>query len=132
MAPGPLQPFGRRTLRRLAGFVVTCLLAGQALAATGLCLVTVPDAPATVHEASAGCAEHQPIDPASGAKHHCPAEEPSPQGRAGELPAPQPVAAVAALSFYVIAPVADRLPQAAPGHAAPPPPLYARLQRLRL
>lgn len=132
MAPGPLQPFRRRTLRGLAGFVATFLLAGQALAATGLCLVTSPDSPATVHESSAGCAEHQPTDPAPGVKHHCPAEEPSPQARSIDLPAPQPVAAVAAVFFYLVDPVADCLPQAVPDREVPPPPLYARLQRLRL
>lgn len=133
MAPGPLQPFRRRTLRGLAGFVVSFLLAGHALAAAGLCIVTVPDAPAAVHQSSAGCVEHQPADPVSGVKHHCPAEEPSPQARSVDLPAPQPVAAVSSVVFYLVEPVGDRLPQADSGHEVPPPPpLYARLQRLRL
>jgi hypothetical protein len=132
MTRGPLHLFRRRTLRGLAGFVVTFLLAGHALAATGLCLVTAPDAPAVVHESSAGCAEHQPVDPAPGVKHHCPAEEPTPQARSVDLPAPQFAAAIASVFFYVVDPVADRLPQAVPGHEVPPPPLYARLQRLRL
>ena len=132
MSRGPLQLFSRRTLRGLAAFVVTFLMAGQALAATGLCLVTVPDAPATIHESSAGCAEHGPTDPATGVKHHCPAEEPSPQARSVDLPAPQPIAAVASIFVYFVEPVADGLPQAVPDHEVPPPPLYARLQRLRL
>ena len=119
-------------MRGLAGFVVTFLLAGQALAASGLCVVTVPDAPAAVHESSAGCVEHQPTESAPGAKHHCPAEDPSPQARSVDLPAPQPVAAVASIFFYIVDPVADRLPQAVHDHQVPPPPLYVRLQRLRL
>jgi hypothetical protein len=132
MSRGPLQLFGRRTLRGLAAFVVTFLMAGQVLAATGLCLVTVPDAPATIHESSAGCAEHQPTDPVTGVKHHCPAEEPSPQARSVDLPAPLAVAAVASVVVYLVEPVAGRLVATVSDNEAPPPPLYARLQRLRL
>ena len=134
MTLGPLRLSRRRTLRGLAGFVVAFLLTGHVLAATGLCVVTPPDAPATIHESSAGCAEHLPAEPGHGTavKHHCPAEEPSPQARAVDLPAAQPVAAVASVYFHLAAPLEDRLLQATPDHQVPPPPLYARLQRLRL
>lgn len=135
MKRGPLQPFRRDTLRVLAGFVVAFLLAGHALAATGLCMVTSPDAPAVVHEAGTACAEHGPaVSPggSSGVKHHCPADEPTPQGRSVDLPAPQPIALVASLGFQRIDPAAERLVQATPAHAVPPPQLYTRLQRLRL
>lgn len=134
MRLGPLQLSRRRTLRGLAGFVVAFLLAGHALAATGLCVVTSPDAAAAIHESSAGCAEHAPADPGHGpgVKHHCPAEEPSPQARSVDLPAAQPVAAAPSVSSYLAAPLENRLLQATFDRQVPPPPLYARLQRLRL
>jgi len=134
MRLGPLQLSRRRTLRGLAGFAVAFLLAGHVLAATGLCVVTSPDAAATVHESSAGCAEHAPAEPGHGpgAKHHCPAEEPSPQARSVDLPAAQPVAAAASVCNLLAAPLESRLLQATPDHHVSPPPLYARLQRLRL
>lgn len=135
MKRGPLQLFRRRTLRGLAGFVVAFLVAGHALAATGLCMVTSQEAPAAVHEAGAACADHGPAGSpggSSGVKHHCPADEPTPQGRSVDLPAPQPIALVASLGFQRVDAAAERLVQAIPAHAVPPPQLYARLQRLRL
>ena len=134
MTRGPLQLFCRRTLRALAGFVATFLLAGHVLAATGLCVVTSPDSAAAVHEAGTSCAEHAPADAGQAhVKHHCPAEEPSPQARSVDLPAAQPVAVVDTSYFHFVDALSDRLPQASAGHEVPPPPpLYARLQRLRL
>lgn len=131
MAQGPLQLFRRRTLRGLAGFVVACLLAGHALAASGLCVITSPDAPATTHEASAGCDEHMPVEPGTGVKHHCPADEPSPQTRSVDLPASQAVAAIDATPFQWTA-VATRASTAWVDRDVPLPSLYARLQRLLL
>lgn len=134
MKLGPLQLSCRRTLRGLAGFVGAFLLAGHVLAASGLCVVTSPDAAATVHEASAGCPEHSSAGQGHGSavKHHCPAEEPSPQARSVDLPTAQPVAAVASVYSGLVAPLEGRLLQATPDHQVPPPSLYARLQRLRL
>lgn len=130
MAQGPLQPFHRRTLRALAGFVVTFLLAGHALAAAGLCVVAAPDAPAT-HAAAAGCAEHPQSEPAPGVKHLCAADDPTPQARSVDVPAAQIVAAIDTSAFHWTPPVVR---EAGPIEAreVPPPPLYARLQRLRL
>jgi hypothetical protein len=133
MTRGPLH-LTRRRLRRLAGFVATFLLAGHVLAATGLCMVTSRDAPAVVHDAGTPCQEHAPADPArgSGLKHHCPADEPTPQARAIDLPAAQPVAAIASVLVRPLASAPDRAAGAGPDPQVPPPPLYERLRRLRL
>jgi hypothetical protein len=134
MTPGPLQPFRRRTLRGLAGFVVTFLLAGHALAATGLCAVPTPQPPPALQDAVVLCEEHTAtgVDRAPAVKHHCPAEEPTPQGRSVDLPAPQQAAVVASVAFLVVDAGATRLAPALFATDVPPPPLYARLQRLRL
>ncbi|MGB2818252.1 MAG: hypothetical protein WBA53_07335 [Burkholderiaceae bacterium] len=119
----------------MAGFVVMFLLAGHVLAATGLCVVTAPGEPAQMHESSAACPEHGPQagqGHGSTVKHHCPAEEPSPQSRSADLPVAQPVAAIASVHTYLLDPPVGRLLQPTPDHQVPPPPLYARLQRLRL
>lgn len=110
-------------------------MAGHVLAATGLCMATSPDAQPPVYATGSACDEHVPADTGGGAitKHHCPGEEPTPQARMADLPAPQPLALPPAAGIQVVGPVADRLVQAVPDHAVPPPPLYARLrQRLRL
>lgn len=133
MRLGSLQLSRRRTLRGLAGFVVMFLLAGHVLAATGLCAVTSA-APATLFDSDAVCSEHAPSDPghAPAAKHHCPADEPTPQARSVDLPATQFVVAVAFITFHPVDLAAVRLPQAIVDHDVPPLLLYARLQRLRL
>lgn len=134
MTRGPLQLFRRRTLRRFAAFAAGLLMAGHVLAATGLCMAPAPEAPAPVHQSGAACEDHGLADTgAPVVKHHCPGEEPTPQARSADLPAPQPVAVVATVSFLTVDPAADRLVQAIPEHAVPPPPLFARLQqRFRL
>jgi hypothetical protein len=49
-----------------------------------------------------------------------------------DLPAAQPIAAVASFYSCLAAPLENRLLQATPDQQVPPPLLYARLQRLRL
>jgi hypothetical protein len=134
MTLGPLQLSRRRTLRGLAAFVVTFLLAGHVLAATGLCVVTSPKSPGAVHEASVACAEHSTSGPdhAPAVQHHCPVEEPTAQARSVDLPAPQLAAAVASIVLSVVDPVVAGLTSERIAPEAPPPPLYVRLQRLRL
>ena len=111
------------------------LLAGHVLATTGLCIVTTAGEPVQTHASSTACPEHGPQgEPGHGStvKHHCPAEEPSPQSRSADLPGAQPIAAIASVHVHLLALPVGRLLQPTPDHQVPPPPLYARLQRLRL
>lgn len=132
---GPVSFSRRRTLRGVAGFIVAFLLAGQAMAATGCCsdlasMLSLPDQSAV----EVVCADHAGGDPGSSSdtKRSCPAEEPTPQARAVDLPGAQPVAAILDAGFYTIGLVAHTQPPARVASVIPPPPLYARLQRLRL
>jgi hypothetical protein len=121
----------RRTLRNVAGFVVAFLLTGQAMALTGCCAGLVPTRgdPA----ASAVCADHaEDPAPASDAKVNCPVDAPTAQPRGVDLPSAQSVPAIVDVGFAPIAHVLRDRPKAGASTAIPPPPLYARLQRLRL
>jgi hypothetical protein len=126
---GPLVLNRRRTLRGVAALVVAFLLAGQAMAATGCCIFPVLADQGT----QAPCPGHADSDTDSvpQIQHNCPAEEPTPKARAVELPGVHAVAAIVEVVFGF----ADRACYTVPAIVAveiPPPPLYARLQRLRL
>ena len=143
MRLGPIRLTHRRAVRAVAALVATLLMAGNVLAAAGLCALRAPtEANGFVHavveadtpEANP-CPQHRADDASRGpstATHHCPSEDPSAQSRAVDIPAAQFMAAIAALPCHSID--AGRLaepPVAATRHPEPQP-LYARLQRLRL
>lgn len=141
MRLGPFRLTCRRAVRALAGFVATFLLAGNVLAAAGMCAIKAPTGahgPTTLAGAVApagdiACADHlaEHTAPASSA-HHCPTEDPSAQSRAVDVPAAQLMVAMAASQLNW----PDATPRSEPlvvlASPATPQPLYTRLQRLRL
>jgi hypothetical protein len=134
MSQGALHRIRVRAGRGLATFVVGFLLAGHALAATGLCAIRVPELPMPAPVTGAACPEHAvpATEEGQSARHHCPAEEPSPQVRVVDLPTAQSVAMAISVLSYAVDPASEFEPPTALDRQAPPRPLYARLQRLRL
>lgn len=136
---GPLRLTTRRAVRALAGLVAAFLLAGNVLAAAGLCVVRAPVAahgsPVLASQATvsddAACAEHLGDHAPSSNLHHCPTDDPSAQSRAVDVPAAQLMAATAALLDWSGALVRPE-PPAVLVRPADPQPLYTRLQRLHL
>lgn len=128
---GPLSLNRRRTLHNVAGFVVAFLLTGQVMALTGCCAALA--APRGESASSAVCADHADDSaPASDAKANCPVDAPTAQTRGVDLPSAQSVPAIIDVAFAPLARVIHDRPTAGASTAIPPPPLYARLQRLRL
>jgi hypothetical protein len=105
-------------------------LAGNVLAAAGLCVLKSPAAVRAASEAA--CPQH-PADDASPSPtaQHCPADDPSAQVRAADLPS-QVLAAAAVTSFGNFAAPTPALPELRADPGSPQRPLYARLQRLHL
>jgi hypothetical protein len=135
MRLGPFLLTRRAATRAIAGLVTTLLLTGNVLAAAGLCVVKSPDHAAAM-QAAAGqvaCPDHVPDIPELGSSGHlCPAEDPTPQTRSVDLPAPQLHAALTLSLAYPVQSVSALEPPVVAERPVPPPPLYARLQRLRL
>lgn len=132
MRLGPLQLARGTAARVIAAVVASFLLAGNVLAAAGLCVIQSPGQPVSMHAAQAACPDHVPDSDELNARHLCPAEDASFQARSLDLPAPQLMAAVAASVSYLVQSVSTLQPAVVADRAVPPPPLYARLQRLRL
>ena len=131
----------QRAMRALAGLVAMFLLAGNVLAAAGLCVVRSPVMSAAEaglaagHEApdASACEGHKAGSHAPApASHHCPTDDPSAQTRTVDVPAAQAMLAIATS----LLPWSDAELRSAPlvfaHHPAESRPLYARLQRLRL
>jgi hypothetical protein len=121
----------RRAVRTVAGVVASLLLAGNVLAAAGLCVVKAPVAVEAASEDP--CMQHSADNapPAPAAQQHCPADDASAQVRGVDLPSAQAVAAAAVAPFGIFAVSAPPLRFAADS-GSPQRPLYARLQRLQL
>jgi hypothetical protein len=136
MRPGSFRPTCRRAVRALAGVVAAFLLSGHVLAAAGLCAAKSPIGTPVIAPAAseAPCPQHVADEsaPVPVAAPHCPVDDPSAQPRAVDVPAASLLAALpSAASVAVVAPartVATRSERDRPTA----PPLYARLQRLRL
>lgn len=141
MRLGSFRLSRNRAIRGVVGIVVTFLLAGNVLAAAGLCAVK---APAGSHEPSHLPASAAPSDasdcaghhaghsaPASDA-HHCPSDDPSAQTRTVDVPAAQVIVAIASAPFSWSDATLRSAPLVVTDHRTEPRPLYARLQRLRL
>src|SRR5512134_3978799 len=120
----------RRAVRVIAGMVTTLLFAGNVLAAAGLCVLKAP--PAVPATSDAPCPQHLIGEaPPAPTEQHCPADDPSAQARAADLPTAQVLAAAAVIPFGSFAVPAPALKlRADPG--SPHRPLYARLQRRQL
>jgi hypothetical protein len=117
----------------MAGFVVACLLAGQAMAATGCCWIAPLLPSADIASSAPLCPDHAgDSDSGTDGKPACPAEQPTPQSRAVDLPGAQAVVAIVAVALTPIAAFDQRLPPALTATAVPPPPLYVRPHSLRL
>ncbi len=145
MRIGPFRLSRQRAVRAVAGLVAAFVFTGNVLAAAGLCAVKAPDAYADSHRAAAQatatsadahpCAQHRADELGSGSttsSHHCPTDDPSAQTRSVDVPAAQPIAAIAVAGWNWSDAVLDAVPLASSTHPSPPQPLYARLQRLRL
>lgn len=131
----------RIATRGMSAFVALMLVASNALATMGLCIVKAPpaavpvvaltdagDAPCPGHSvAQSSDTTAQPL-PAVAA--HCTQDDPGAQARTGELP-PAAIDAVPAFQRVVASLAAASI--AIDRHDDPPPaPLYARLSRLLL
>jgi hypothetical protein len=134
MRLGPFLLTRRSATRAVAGLVATLLLSGNVLAAVGLCVVKSPDHAAVMQMAEqAVCPDHVPDAPDPGSSGRlCPGEDPIPQTRSVDLPGPQLLAASAPFLSYPGQSVSALEPPVVAERPVPPPPLYARLQRLRL
>lgn len=126
----------RRTARGAAALFALVLVASNALAAMGLCIVKAPPPVAVTqaveapcpHEAGAG--EAIPSgEPA--AATHCPQDDPAAQTRAGDVPSACVVAVPVFLRMAI--PIdSGTHGDAVAADTSPPTPLYARLSRLLL
>jgi hypothetical protein len=127
-------------MRGVAAVCALVLVAGNALAAMGLCVAKTPTAPASIEASvadAAPCPQHV-ADAGSGvlpdlpaASTHCPQEDPGVQARAGDVPAAD-LPLVAAPVRAPLAQAQGMLRGDATANDLPPEPLYARLSRLLL
>lgn len=126
----------RHKARGAAALFALMLVASNALAAMGMCIVKSPPPVAVTQAAEVACpheggaaATVPSSEPAAAA--HCPQDDPAAQTRAGDVPSAY---AVAVPVFLRIAVSVDRGTQGADVAAdeSPPTPLYARLSRLLL
>lgn len=140
----PLHSSRRAGLRRTRGtaaFVALMLVASNALATMGLCIVKAPAAAAPIAAVAeideAPCAGHAAVQaadelaqPRSVVAAHCTQDDPGVQARAGDVP---PAAFDAVPVFQRAVPCLAARSIASDRHdASPPEPLYARLSRLLL
>ena len=126
----------RRTARGAAALFALVLVASNALAAMGVCVVKAPPPVAVTQAAEAPCPHD--VDSAGAipsgehaATAHCPQDDPAAQTRAGDVPS---ACVVAVPLFLRISFPVDRGTQgpAVAADTSPPTPLYARLSRLLL
>lgn len=126
----------RRTARGAAALFALVLVASNALAAMGMCVVKAPPQVAVTQAAEAPCSHD--VDTAGAipsgehaATAHCPQDDPAAQTRAGDVPS---ACVVAAPVFLRISVPIDSGTQGAAVAAdtSPLTPLYARLSRLLL
>lgn|SRR5512134_2606462 len=125
----------RRMARGAAALFALVLVASNALAAMGMCVVKAPS-PLAATAAEAPCPHDVDTDGAmpSGepaATSHCPQDDPAAQTRAGDVPSVCVVAVPVFLRFSVV-PGSGTQPAAVAADTSPPTPLYARLSRLLL
>jgi hypothetical protein len=126
----------RRTARGAAALFALMLVASNALAAMGMCIVKAQPPAAVMQVAEAHCphdvdaAGAIPFDEPTAAAH-CPQDDPAAQPRTGDVP---PTYVVAVPVFLRISVPTDSGTQGADVTAdeSPPTPLYARLSRLLL
>jgi hypothetical protein len=128
-----------RPSRAASALFVLVLVAGNVLAAMGVCIAKTPPAPVAVVETSgeAPCPQHfaeagtssLSTDPA--APSHCPQDDPGAQVRVGDLPAAD-VAVALPFQRMASALVDDALCSPAAPDDFSYTPLYARLSRLLL
>lgn len=132
---------GLRRTRGMAAFVALMLVASNALATMGLCIVKAPvaaapiaavvqidDAPCPGHAAAQ--ATDEVAQPQSVVAAHCTQDDPGVQARAGDVP---PAAIDAVPAFQRVVPGIALPSIASDRHdASIPEPLYARLSRLLL
>jgi hypothetical protein len=126
----------RRTARGAAALFALVLVASNALAAMGMCVVKSPP-PAVVTQATEAPCPHD-VDtvgaipsgePAAAA--HCPQDDPAAQTRAGDVPSACVVAVPVFLRISVATGSGTQCAAVA-ADTSPPTPLYARLSRLLL
>jgi hypothetical protein len=127
-----------RTARGIAALCVLLMVASNALAAMGLCVVKAPAAaPVTLAAADeAPCVQHinegARTSSEPSAQLHCPQDDPGAQLRSGDIPAPALLVAVASPLRIAIADPASFARASGAHDAASPTPLYSRLSRLLL
>ena len=126
----------RRTVRGAAALFALVLVASNALAAMGMCVVKAPPPVAVTQAAEAPCPHD--VDTAGAiasgeptAAAHCPQDDPAAQTRTGDVPSACVVAVPAFLRFSVPTGSGTQCAAVA-ASSSPPTPLYARLSRLLL
>jgi hypothetical protein len=126
----------RRTARGAAALFALVLVASNALAAMGLCVVKAPPPAAVTQAAEVPCPHDVDTagvipsgEPAAAA--HCPQDDPAAQTRAGDVPSACVVAVPVFLRFSVATDSGTQRAAIA-ADSSPPTPLYARLSRLLL
>ena len=127
-----------RTARVIAALCVLLMVASNALAAMGLCIVkaAATDPVSVTLSDEAPCAQH--VNEATrnssepSAQQHCPQDDPGAQLRSGDIPAAVSLVAIASpLRVAIVDPAS--VARASGAHdASPPAPLYSRLSRLLL
>jgi hypothetical protein len=126
----------RRTSRGAVALFALVLVASNALAAMGICVVKTPSPVAVTQAAEAPCPHD--LDTAGSvpsgeptAAAHCPQDDPAAQTRTGDVPSACVVAVPVFLRFSV--PTGSGTQCAAVAvDSSPSTPLYARLSRLLL
>jgi hypothetical protein len=130
----------RRPSRALTALCTLVLVAGNALAAMGLCVAktpSVPTAPAALAASQAPCPQHFASDrdaaasPDRAAPTHCPQDDPSAKVRSGDAPVAG-FALVSALPRPLVACETGAGSADGDSNNSPPTPLYTRLSRLLL
>ena len=137
----PLRPArNRMSVRRgahgAAALFALVLVASNALAAMGQCIVKAPPPAAVTQSAEAPCPHEAGAteaipsgEPAAAA--HCPQDDPAAQTRPGDVPSACVAAVPVFLRMAVLVDSGTHGADVAAGES-PPTPLYARLSRLLL
>ena len=132
-----VRQYARRPARAVAALCALVLVAGNALAAMGVCIAKAPPAPAVLVHDQTPCPQHLAqdglksvsTDPA--APTHCPQDDPGAQVRAGDAPV-DGVALISALPRPPVAGETGSWRGIRSTNNSPPTPLYTRLSRLLL
>lgn len=131
-----IRASARRTSRGAVALFALVLVASNALAAMGMCVVKAPLPVAVTQAADVPCPHDVGVSGAipSGepmAAAHCPQDDPAAQSRAGDVPSACVVAVPVFLRFSVPTDSGTQCAAFAVD-SSPPTPLYARLSRLLL